>query len=153
MLPAGTIIDGRYEILAPLAEGGMGAVFKARRRLLGDDVAIKIVRAEFGRDPSARAAATRHRDLDDLDEQQRPPGWANGGIRDERRRRGPFSIAEVQAIVSPICAALQLAHDHGIIHRDLKPANLVAHDFGSGTRTHKSSTSVSSAICRRTRRA
>ena len=86
VLPAGTIIDGRYEILAPLAEGGMGAVFKARRVLLGDEVAIKIVRAEFGRDPSARerflresraCAQLRHPNivsiLDyDLDEQQRP---------------------------------------------------------------------------------
>ncbi len=155
VLPAGTIIDGRYEILAPLAEGGMGAVFKARRVLLGDEVAIKIVRAEFGRDPSARerflresraCAQLRHPNivsiLDyDLDEQQRPflvMELLNGGsIRDELRSRGPFSVAEVQAIVTPICAALQLAHDHGIIHRDLKPANLVAHDFGSGTRTHK----------------
>ena len=50
MLGAGTVIDGRYEIVAPLAEGGMGAVFLARRRLLGDEVAIKIVRAESAND-------------------------------------------------------------------------------------------------------
>src|SRR4051812_50204111 len=54
VLRVGTIVDGRYEILEPLAEGGMGAVFRARRRLLGDDVALKIVRAEIGDDPDAR---------------------------------------------------------------------------------------------------
>ena len=37
------MIDERYEIIAPLAEGGMGAVYRARRRLLGDEVAIKVV--------------------------------------------------------------------------------------------------------------
>ncbi|HEX9368528.1 MAG TPA: serine/threonine-protein kinase, partial [Vicinamibacterales bacterium] len=54
MLAVGTILDGRYEILEPLAEGGMGAVFRARRRLLGDEVALKIVRSEIGGDQAAR---------------------------------------------------------------------------------------------------
>ena len=44
MLSPGQILDDRYEILGLLAEGGMGAVYRARRTLLGDEVAIKIVR-------------------------------------------------------------------------------------------------------------
>ena len=43
VLSIGQVLDGRYEILAPLAEGGMGAVYRARRTLLGDEVAIKII--------------------------------------------------------------------------------------------------------------
>jgi serine/threonine protein kinase len=46
VLSTGQILDGRYAILAPLAEGGMGAVYRARRTLLGDEVAIKIIRAD-----------------------------------------------------------------------------------------------------------
>src|SRR5260221_715424 len=57
MLAVGTILDGRYEILEPLAEGGMGAVFRARRRLLGDEVALKIVRSEIGGDQAAPHAS------------------------------------------------------------------------------------------------
>src|SRR5262252_1787061 len=54
VLAAGTVLDGRYEIVEPLAEGGMGAVFRARRRLLGDEVAIKMLRADFSNDEAAR---------------------------------------------------------------------------------------------------
>jgi len=155
VLPAGTVLDNRYEILEPLAEGGMGAVFRARRRMLGDEVALKMVRADFGGDQSARerflresraAAQLRHPNivsiLDfNLDPEGRPflvMELLNGrSLHDEIGARGTLPVEEVQAIIGPICGALQLAHDHGILHRDLKPANIVAHDFGGGIRVHK----------------
>ena len=68
MLTPGDVIDSRYEVIAPLAEGGMGAVYRARRILLGDEVAIKVVRPDHS-GPSARerflresrvAASLRH---------------------------------------------------------------------------------------------
>lgn len=155
VLAAGSIVDGRYEIIEALAEGGMGAVFRARRRLLGDEVAIKIVRSDLGSDTSARerfllesraCAQLRHPHIVSIldysvDEDGRPflvMELLNGrSLRQEIGLRGPLPLGEVQAIIAPICGALQLAHDRGILHRDLKPANLVAHDFGGGTRVHK----------------
>lgn len=155
MLGAGTVIDGRYEIVAPLAEGGMGAVFLARRRLLGDEVAIKIVRADAAKEQGARerflresraCAQLRHPNIVSildysLDAEGRPylvMELLNGrSLREEMAARGPLPLHEVQSIVVPLCGALQLAHDQGILHRDLKPGNIVAHDFGGGTRTHK----------------
>jgi len=155
MLPPGTIVDGRYEIVEALAEGGMGSVFRARRRLLEDEVAIKIVRSDIGADGEARerflregraCAQLRHPNivsiLDyNLDAEGRPflvMELLNGrSLRQEIVERGPLPIEEVQAIIHPLCSALQLAHDRGILHRDLKPANIVAHDFGGGTRVHK----------------
>jgi serine/threonine protein kinase len=155
VLGAGTVIDGRYEILAPLAEGGMGAVFLARRCLLGDEVAIKIVRAESAKDRGARerflresraSAQLRHPNivsiLDyNLDAEGRPylvMELLNGrSLRQELAARGSLPLHEVQSIIVPLCGALQLAHEQGILHRDLKPANIVAHDFGGGTKTHK----------------
>jgi serine/threonine-protein kinase len=155
VLAAGTVVDGRYEIVEPLGEGGMGAVFRARRRLLGDEVALKIVRSDIGGDQAARerflresraCARLRHPNivsiLDyNLDANGRPflvMELLNGrSLRQEIAARGPLPIAEVQAIVAPLCGALQLAHDQGLLHRDLKPANIVAHDFGGGMRVHK----------------
>jgi serine/threonine protein kinase len=155
VLAAGTILDGRYEILEPIAEGGMGAVFRARRCLLGDEVALKIVRSEYARDQATRerflresraCAQLRHPNIVSIldynvDAEGRPflvMELLNGrSLRQEVAARGPLPVGDVQAILLPICNALQLAHDHGILHRDLKPANIVAHDFGGGLRAHK----------------
>jgi serine/threonine protein kinase len=156
VLTPGTILDGRYEVVEPLAEGGMGAVYRARRTLLGDEVAIKIVRAEHAADKAARdrflresrtAAQLRHPNivsiLDfNLDAEGRPylvmellsgPSLRQAIVM----RQSPFAIADMMAVILPVCAALQLAHEHGIVHRDMKPANIVEHDFGGGTRLHK----------------
>jgi serine/threonine-protein kinase len=154
VLSIGQILDGRYEILAPLAEGGMGAVYRARRLLLGDEVAIKIVRADnAGPGPverfmrESRACARLHHpnivSIFDFnaDQPDRPflvMELLNGrSIKEEIGERGRLTLDDVQAIVPPLCAALHLAHRHGIVHRDLKPANIVAHEFAPGERVHK----------------
>jgi serine/threonine protein kinase len=150
----GQILDNRYEILSLLAEGGMGAVFRARRTLLGDEVAIKVVRGEhtstgprerFLRESRA-SARLRHPHIVSIldfnaDDEEHPflvMELLNGlSVRDEIASRGRLTVAEVQAIVPPLCTALQFAHDLGIVHRDLKPANIVAHEFAQGQRVYK----------------
>ena len=154
MLSPGQVLDDRYEILALLAEGGMGAVYRARRTLLGDEVAIKIVRGEHsGSGPRDRffresraSARLRHPhivsildfNMDDEDHPFLVMELLNGpSMKDELAAKGRMSLAEVQAIVPSLCAALQFAHDLGIVHRDLKPANIVAHEFAPGQRVYK----------------
>jgi serine/threonine protein kinase len=154
VLTAGQILDERYEILAPLAEGGMGAVYRARRTLLGDEVAIKVVRPEqTGPGPRERflresraCARLRHPHivsiLDfNIDEAERPflvMELLNGrSLKEEIAARGPLPLGEVQDVVRQVSSALQFAHDAGIVHRDLKPANVVAHEFAPGQRVFK----------------
>ena len=154
MLSPGQVLDERYEILSLLAEGGMGAVYRARRTLLGDEVAIKIIRGdhagEEGRErffrESRASARLRHPHIVSIldfnvDDEKHPflvMELLNGpSIRDEISVRGRMSVADIQAIVPPLCTALQFAHDQGIVHRDLKPANIVAHEFAAGQRVYK----------------
>jgi serine/threonine protein kinase len=40
-------------------------------------------------------------------------------------RSGNLTAAEALAIVPPICAALQYAHNQGVLHRDIKPENIL----------------------------
>lgn len=154
LLIPGQVLDGRYEVLAPLAEGGMGAVYRARRLLLGDDVAIKILLPDnvgpsahdrFMRESRA-CAGLRHPHIVSIldfnvDAEGRPflvmELLSGPSVREEIAARGPLDVEDVQRIVPSICAALRLAHERRIIHRDLKPANIVAHEFESGERVYK----------------
>src|ERR1043165_2763322 len=43
----GRVLDGKYEVVAPLGAGGMGAVYLARRVLIGDEVAVKVLHTKF----------------------------------------------------------------------------------------------------------
>ena len=158
MLAPGTVIDSRYEILAPLAGGGMGQVYRARRTLLGDEVAVKVMQGPIGSpdDEAAlrerflresRACAQLHHPhiVTILDFNIDPTGrpymvmelLTGPSLREELALVGPMEPADVVAILRPVAAALQIAHEHGITHRDLKPANIVAHRYESGERVYK----------------
>ena len=154
MLSVGQILDGRYEILAPLAEGGMGAVYRARRVLLGDEVAIKVILAEVaGPGPLERfvresraCAQLRHPNIVSIfdynaDDPQRPflvmELLSGPSLKEELAQNGPFDVDDLRRVVPQVCSALSLAHQRGIVHRDLKPANIVAHDFAAGERVYK----------------
>lgn len=153
MLTPGEVLDDRYEILELLARGGMGAVYRARRVLLGDDVAVKVLstpddaslRERFLRESRA-AAQLRHPHivgvLDyDVDRQGHPflvMEFLNGPSLLQRvalDRRLP--VDEVLNIAAHLCSALQLAHDAGVVHRDLKPANVVSHEYVPGRYVYK----------------
>ena len=154
MLAAGHILDGRYEIVSIIASGGMGAVYRARRTLLLDEVAIKVIRADhtvpsvrerFMRESRA-SARLRHPNivsiLDfDIDSSGNPflvmELLSGPCLKDEIAARRRLEVADVQRIVPQLCNALQLAHSNGIVHRDLKPANIVRHDFPGGEQVYK----------------
>jgi serine/threonine protein kinase len=155
VLKTGTLLDGRYEISGQLGAGGMGQVYRAMRPLLGDEVAVKVMRASFdapgdGRQrflrESRACASLRHPNIVSiLDFNVDPNGQpymvmellSGPSLRDELQIVGHMTPEMAVAIITPVSAALQLAHDRGITHRDLKPANIVAHRYESGDRVYK----------------
>ena len=138
----GVVVDGKYEVLAPLGAGGMATVYRARHRLLDKEVALKFIRpgdaqtAGF-RDRFFREArlATElvHRNL----VQTREFGEAEGEffivmdfcpgqtLRQVLKSEGPLPVARAASIADQILDALAEAHRLSIVHRDLKPDNLM----------------------------
>lgn len=155
MLAPGTRIDDRYEIIDTLGSGGMGHVYRARRLRLGDEVAVKVMQTTHNASPEARerflresrACAQLHHPgivgiLDfGFDLNQQPymvmEMLSGPSLREEIELEAPMKTGRVSAILGPVAAALQLAHDRGITHRDLKPANIVSHRYESGERVYK----------------
>ncbi|MFY9221775.1 MAG: serine/threonine-protein kinase [Blastocatellia bacterium] len=141
----GEIIDNKYLILGSLGAGGASEVYLAQRLLIGDKVALKLLRSSYSRDPdtakrfhleAVTTATIKHpniitiHDFDFTDEGT--PYIVMELLRGEtllgeQQKVGAISIRRAIQIVTPICHALNVAHSQGVIHRDLKPANIVLH--------------------------
>ncbi|MFN7932565.1 MAG: protein kinase [Bryobacteraceae bacterium] len=121
---------GPYEILQPIGEGGMGAVYRAKDTRLGRTVAIKVAQAEFheGFEREARAvAALNHPNictLHDVGPNYLVMEHVEGPTLGEVIAKGPMAVEATMRIARQIAEALEAAHERGIIHRDLKPDNV-----------------------------
>jgi serine/threonine-protein kinase len=140
----GRILDNQYEIEAFIAEGGMGAVYRARHTLLGDCVAIKILPPEMRRNAEwlkrfqrEGQAARRFRHPNAVivhDLRTSSEGWnylvmeyVEGRTLDEEMhaRGGRLAPAESLKIIETVASVLDAAHAQGVVHRDLKPSNIM----------------------------
>src|SRR5215467_14334665 len=132
MLTSGSKI-GPYEILAPIAAGGMGEVYRARDTRLGRDVALKILPPEVAGDPSRRArfeqearavAALNHPNI--VAVYDVGDGYMVSELVDGETMRGArFGLRKTLDIAAQIASGLAAAHAAGIVHRDLKPDNVL----------------------------
>jgi len=130
-----------YEFQSFIAQGGMGAVYKARQLSLDRDVAIKILPRELGADPEFRQsfeheakamARLNHPNLIavyDFGDADGMPYIVMEFVPGKSLYHSAYQrkIDPVQAvtIVKGICDGLAHAHDQGVIHRDIKPANIL----------------------------
>src|SRR5215472_5699663 len=130
MLDAGDRL-GPYEILAPLGEGGMGQVWKARDTRLDRIVALKVSKREFTErfEREARAiSALNHPhicQLYDVGPNYLVMEFAEGEPLLSPRKPGPLPVEKALEYSRQILDALDHAHRHKITHRDLKPSNIV----------------------------
>ncbi|WP_416965216.1 protein kinase domain-containing protein [Streptomyces sp. Agncl-13] len=145
------VIAGRYRLLSPLGEGGMGTVWRARDEVLQREVAVKEVRAPAGlasgdvermyarleREAWA-AARVANRNVvtvyDVATEDGRP--WIvmelvrGMSLADLLDAEGPLTPQRTAHIGAEVLAALRAAHDAGVLHRDVKPANVLMSNDG-----------------------
>jgi serine/threonine-protein kinase len=140
---AGTVIRGKYKILARIGEGGMATVFKAHHQLLDELRALKVIHTELVRDgefvkrfknEAIMARKLNHPNavrVDDLDlaEDGRPfiaMEFAEGEtLKSLIQKAGSLPVSVVLDIAYQVCEALGAAHKIGMVHRDIKPDNVV----------------------------
>lgn len=145
------LIAGRYRLLSPLGEGGMGTVWRARDEVLYREVAVKEVRAPAGLPASevermyarlereawaaARVANRNVVTVYDVATQDGRP-WivmeiVHGiSLAELLDAEGPLSPQRAAHIGAEVLAALRAAHDAGVLHRDVKPANVLLSNDG-----------------------
>jgi serine/threonine-protein kinase len=134
-------LSERYAVTGELGSGGMGTVYLATDRVLGREVAIKVLppstREYLGADRFQRelqiAARLSHPHIVALYEAGEADGllyyvmaYVPGEtLADRIRRDGALSLDDALRLTSEIGEALQYAHEQGVIHRDVKPSNIM----------------------------
>jgi eukaryotic-like serine/threonine-protein kinase len=147
----GSVIAGRFEVLALLGEGSMGAVYRGVELGTRRPVAIKVLlphliahdemRARFEREAAA-AMRIRHPNAVRVYEHGVERGMAflvmellhGQDLFAELAARGRLSEERAVRIVIQIAGALGAAHAEGIVHRDLKPENVMLAVDAAGDR-------------------
>ena len=141
---------GPYEIVAPIGQGGMGAVYHARDTRLGRDVAVKVSDQQFSErfEREARVISSLNHPnichLYDVGDNYLVMELVEGQTLSDLLKQGPLTLGESLDIARQICSALEAAHENGIVHRDLKPGNVIVKrdrsvkvlDFGLAKRAH-----------------
>jgi serine/threonine-protein kinase len=144
----GTLLAGRYEVLAPLGRGGMGLVYKAHDRVLDETVAIKLLRPEVAleRDAIDRIAGeiklarrVSHRNVCRIFEYGEDAGrrfiameHVDGvELRELIRTEGGLRADQAFGVAKQIAEGLAAIHEAGIVHRDLKTANIMRDSRGA----------------------
>ncbi|MCF8552835.1 MAG: Stk1 family PASTA domain-containing Ser/Thr kinase [Candidatus Planktophila sp.] len=142
---SGELIDGRYQLLRQVANGGMATIYEALDTRLDRKVAVKIMHAHLAQDEAfvsrfireaKAAAALTHPNIVAVQDQ----GWNQSGVpavflvmefieghtlREYLNERGRFEVKDAINYLTPILSALAAAHLLGIVHRDIKPENIL----------------------------
>jgi eukaryotic-like serine/threonine-protein kinase len=136
-------IDGKYEILEKIREGGMGAIYKVRHRLLDEVRVVKVIRSQaeavgeaadrFLSEAKA-AIKLRHPNVAVLHDfavggdgqafivMEYIDGW---NLLEVLNGYGPPPVALTLEIARQSLKALGYLHRHKIVHRDVSPDNLM----------------------------
>jgi serine/threonine-protein kinase len=145
----GRLIGGRYRLIAPLGEGGMATLWRAVDEQLDREVAVKILREQFGSDAGFAARFKQEaRSAGSLSHPNIVPVYDYGtdgtdGIQfivmqliegedlaTILRERTALETDDAVRVAIGVASALEAAHRRGIVHRDVKPGNILITDDG-----------------------
>jgi serine/threonine-protein kinase len=139
----GTLIEGKYEILAKIKEGGMGTIYKVRHRLLDEIRVVKVMRPQIGADPelsrrftqeAKTATRLKHQNIGAiLDFALDSDGMAyivmeyidGVNLSELLRASGPPGVPLTLEIAHQSLLALGFLHRKNVVHRDVAPDNLM----------------------------
>ena len=142
-VPAGTRLNGIYEIEAMIGAGGMGEVYRCREIQTGSPVAVKMLLPDMVDNEAAlvlfrREAAALHNLPHEAIVRyflftvepalQRPylaMEFVNGRSLSNMLDDGPLTFEALIKLMRRVASGLQAAHEHGIIHRDVSPDNII----------------------------
>ena len=133
------LVAERYEIVRWLGGGGMGRVYEAYDRELGEKVALKVLNSGLSEEAIERfrrevrlTRRIQHRNIARMFDIGEHAGdrfltmeLVDGVSLAREVSSRPLAWSHLKTIAEQICAGLAAAHDAGVIHRDLKPDNIL----------------------------
>ncbi len=143
----GRVFDDRYEVVRKLGSGGMADVYLANDRLLGRQVALKVLSARYANDEqfverfrreASSAAGLNHPNIVQIYDRGEAEGtyyiameYLEGrSLKEIILKYAPLSTELVMSISTQILEALRFAHRRDVIHRDIKPQNIIVDNDG-----------------------
>ena len=143
----GRVFDERYEVVRKLGSGGMADVYLANDRLLGRQVALKVLSARYAHDEqfverfrreASSAASLNHPNIVQIYDRGEAEGtyyiameYLDGrSLKDIILKYAPLSPDLLISISVQILEALRFAHRRDVIHRDIKPQNIIVDSDG-----------------------
>ncbi|NLE43841.1 MAG: Stk1 family PASTA domain-containing Ser/Thr kinase [Chloroflexi bacterium] len=143
----GRVFDDRYEVIRTLGAGGMAEVYLAEDRVLGRQVALKVLSSRFTHDEqfierfrreASSAAGLNHPNIVQIYDRGEAEGtyyiameYLDGrSLKEIIVKYAPLSPDLIASVAVQIVEALRFAHRRDIIHRDIKPQNMIVDSEG-----------------------